>query len=56
MKRDYAVLVGLDWADQKHVLCSRETATGRGQTLTLEQSPERINRPPTSGRYRPSDR
>lgn len=43
MKTEYAVLVGLDWADQKHVLCYRETATGQTGTHTLEQRPERIN-------------
>jgi transposase len=43
MSAEYAVLVGLDWADQKHVLCYRETATGQTGTQTLEQRPERIN-------------
>lgn len=43
MKTEYAVLVGLDWADQKHVLCYRETATGQTETRSLEQRPEQIN-------------
>lgn len=43
MKTEYAVLVGLDWADQKHVLCCRETATGQLETRALVQSPESIN-------------
>lgn len=43
MSTDYAVLVGLDWADQKHDLSWRETATGQIRTLVLEQRPERIN-------------
>jgi len=43
MNAHYAVLVGLDWADQKHDLCWRETATGAICTCVLEQRPERIN-------------
>ena len=43
MNKDYAVLVGLDWADQKHDLCWRETASGQRHTLVLEHLPERIN-------------
>jgi transposase len=43
MSEEYAVLVGLDWADQKHDLCWRETATRCIQTLVLEQRPERVN-------------
>ncbi len=42
MKEQYAVLVGLDWADQKHDLCWRETDTGQIHTMVLKQSPERI--------------
>jgi transposase len=43
MKEEYAVLVGLDWADQKHDLCLMETATGKEERLVLEHKPERIN-------------
>lgn len=43
MNAEYAVLVGLDWADQKHDLCWRETETGQLRTLVLEHRPERIN-------------
>jgi transposase len=43
MKQEYAVLVGLDWADQKHDLCWRETDSGQVHTMVLKQSPERIN-------------
>jgi transposase len=43
MQDEYAVLVGLDWADQKHDLCWRQTDTGEIHTLVLEQRPERIN-------------
>jgi len=43
MKDKYAVLVGLDWADQKHDLCWKETDTGKISTMTLEHTPEMIN-------------
>jgi len=43
MNEKYAVLVGLDWADQKHDLCLIETATGQKERLVLEHKPERIN-------------
>lgn len=43
MSEEYAVLVGLDWADQKHDLCWRETKTGKTHTMELEQCAERIN-------------
>lgn len=43
MKTDYALMVGLDWADQKHDLCWRDTASGQRHTLVLENRPERIN-------------
>lgn len=43
MSEEYAVLVGLDWADQKHDLCWLETDTGQVHTLVLEHRAERIN-------------
>lgn len=43
MNEEYAVLVGLDWADQKHNLCWMETDTGQTHTLVLEHKAERIN-------------
>lgn len=43
MNTDYAVRVGLDWADQKHDLCWRDTASDQRHTLVLENRPERIN-------------
>ncbi len=43
MNTQYSLVVGLDWADQKHDLCCRETATGKLRTLVLEHRPERIN-------------
>jgi len=43
MNTDYALLVGLDWADQKHALCWREHAADKPHTTMLEHTPERIN-------------
>lgn len=43
MSENHAILVGLDWADQKHDLCWVETDTGQKHTLVLEHRPERIN-------------
>jgi len=43
MKEKYAVMVGLDWADQKHDLQWRETATGEVHRRVLPQSPEAIH-------------
>ena len=43
MSSPYALMVGLDWADQKHALCCKDTATGKTNTQMLEHSPERIN-------------
>jgi len=43
MDTDYAVLVGLDWADRKHDLCWRDTATGNIHTEVLEHRSEQIN-------------
>lgn len=43
MMAEYAALVGLDWADQKHDLCWRDTQTGKIHTRVLEHRPERIN-------------
>jgi hypothetical protein len=43
MNAEYAVLVGLDWADQKHDLCWRDTASGQRHTLVLKNRPECIN-------------
>jgi transposase len=43
MSEEYAVLVGLDWADQKHDLCLMETDTGKMSRLVLKHQQERIN-------------
>ena len=43
MKEAYAVLVGLDWADQKHDLQWRETDSGRLDTQDLPHTPECIH-------------
>jgi transposase len=44
MKEAYAVLVGLDWADQKHDVQWRETDTGQLHTQDLPQTPECIHK------------
>lgn len=43
MTAEYAVLAGLDWADQKHDVCWLDVATGQMHTQTVQQRPERIN-------------
>lgn len=43
MKKDYAVLVGLDWSDLKHDLCLHETKSGKITNLVLKHTPEQIN-------------
>ncbi len=43
MKIINSILVGLDWADQKHDLCWRDPDTGKIQTMVLKHSPELIN-------------
>jgi transposase len=40
--KSYEALVGLDWADQQHVVCCRDVASGQVHTQTVEQSPEGI--------------
>ncbi len=39
---DFAALVGLDWADQKHDLCLIDTATGKREASILPHSPQAI--------------
>ena len=43
MSHQYAVLIGLDWADQKHDICWMDTESGQTGTLVLEHRPERLN-------------
>ena len=37
-----AAWVGLDWADQQHVICLYEVATGQSTITCLEQKPETL--------------
>lgn len=43
MKITNSILVGLDWADQKHDLCWRDPDTGKIQAMVLKHKPELIN-------------
>jgi len=43
MKITNSILVGLDWADQKHDLCWRDPDTDKIQTMVLKHKPELIN-------------
>jgi transposase len=43
MNSDYAVLVGLDWADQQHEVCWWDSRSGRIQDRSLKQSTEAIS-------------
>ena len=38
----FAAWVGLDWADQQHVICLYEVATGQSEITRLEQKPEAL--------------
>jgi transposase len=40
---EFAALVGIDWADQKHDLCLLDLATGQQQHLVLPHTPEAID-------------
>ena len=39
----YAACLGIDWADKKHDLCLRDTATGKKTRLVLPHTPQAIN-------------
>ena len=39
---DFAALIGLDWASQKHALCLCDCATAKRENSTLEHTPEAI--------------
>jgi transposase len=39
---DIAAWVGLDWADQQHVICLYDVATGQSEITRLEQKPEAL--------------
>jgi transposase len=40
---DYAALIGIDWADQKHDTCLIDPATGRREAAILRHSPKAID-------------
>ena len=44
MSEEYAMLVGLDWADQKHDLRCYEVATDREEAVVLSSTPDAIER------------
>jgi len=39
---DFAALIGIDWADQKHVVCLRPKDAGRLEHAEVEQTPEAL--------------
>src|SRR6266513_4519102 len=39
---DFAALIGLDWASQKHALCLCDCATAKRENSILEHTPEAI--------------
>ncbi|HZD09425.1 MAG TPA: transposase, partial [Candidatus Limnocylindrales bacterium] len=39
---EFAALIGLDWASQRHALCLYDCATGKREASTLEHTPEAI--------------
>ena len=40
--QEFAALIGLDWASQRHALCLYDWATGKRENSTLEHTPEAI--------------
>lgn len=38
-EQEYAALIGLDWADQRHVVSITDTASGKKSTATVEHTP-----------------
>ena len=40
--QEFAALIGLDWASQRHALCLYDWATGKRENSTLEHNPEAI--------------
>ena len=43
MSEKYAVLIGLDWAEEKHQVCWRDTHSGQLHQKTLDSCPEQIH-------------
>ena len=40
---DFAALLGIDWADQKHDLCLIDSATGGREASVLPHSPQQLD-------------
>ena len=40
---ELAACVGLDWADQRHVICLQATASAKAESLELEQKPDALH-------------
>ena len=49
---EYAALIGIDWADQKHDICLIDQATGRSEAAILRHSPKTIDEWATALRTR----
>jgi hypothetical protein len=49
---EYAALLGIDWADQKHDLCLIDTATDKRAASTLPHSPQALEEWATNLRAR----
>lgn len=43
MVPDVVACVGLDWADQRHVICLQAAGSGAPESLTVEQKPEALH-------------
>ena len=41
-RENYAALIGMDWADEKHDVWVGETATGESRHRVVEQTPEAL--------------
>lgn len=42
MRNDYAIVVGLDWADKEHTVCWKDVSSGKVQAGTLKHRAEEI--------------
>jgi hypothetical protein len=40
---DFAAFIGLDWAEQKHVLALQDVQSGRIQVGEIEHTPEAVD-------------
>ncbi len=39
---EIAAFIGLDWADQQHVICLRAAGSGQVESLVVDQKPESL--------------